>query len=235
MSNDAAGKSFFASLGLAFGEMANPRFRAVVMRALMFAVLLLVGLGFLGVWGAANVGTAWGVDWGVPAAIGTIIAWLVALVVLVMPLAAFIMGLYLDSVAEAVERRHYPDDPPGKGAGFLGALGMSLRFMFKLVLVNALALVAYVFLPVLNVLIFLLVNGYLAGREYFEMIAARHYKPAEIRRMRKKNRLKLLSAGAIIAALLAVPGVNFVAPLFGVALMVHVFKSIAARHQMAEA
>lgn len=233
MSNNAAGRSFFAALGLAFGEMANPRFRAVVMRALVFAVLLLVVLGFLGVWGASNVGTAWGVDWGVPAVVGTIIAWLVALLVLLMPFAAFIMGLYLDSVAEAVERRHYPDDPPGKGAGFLGTMGMSLRFMIKLVVVNALALVVYVFVPVLNILAFLLVNGYLAGREYFEMIAARHFKPAEIRRMRKQNRLKLLSAGAIIAVLLAVPGVNFVAPLFGVALMVHVFKSIAARHAAA--
>lgn len=223
-----ARKPFSSALALAFGQMADKRFRRIVFRALLLAAAILAGLSSLGVWGASQSGELWGIDTGWIAGIGAFLASLALAFVLVMPLAAFIMGLFLESVAEAVEAQHYPQDPPGKDAGFWTSLGVSFRFMVKLIVLNALALIAYL-IPGLNIAVFLLLNGYLAGREFFEMVAIRHHPPRTVRMLRKKYRLKVLLTGVIIAALLAVPVVNFVAPLFGVALMVHVFKDIEAR------
>jgi len=47
--------------------------------------------------------------------------------------------------------------------------------------------------------------------------------------MRVENRLTVLAAGALMAALLLVPVLNLLTPLFGIALMVHVHKRLAAR------
>lgn len=223
-----ARKSFTEALSLAFGEMADKHFRAIVVRALLLALAVLGGFGALSVWGASHSGEVWGIDTGWIAGIATFIVFLGLVFVLLMPLAAFIMGLFLESVAEAVEARHYPQDPPGKEAGFWASLGVSFRFMAKLIVLNAAALITYL-VPGLNIIVFFLLNGYLAGREFFEMTALRHYPPRTVRALRKRYRLKVLLTGSIIAALLAVPVVNFVAPLFGVALMVHVFKDIEAR------
>jgi CysZ protein len=51
----------------------------------------------------------------------------------------------------------------------------------------------------------------------------------EAGRMRVENRLTVLLAGAVIAALLFVPVVNLLTPLFGVAMMVYVHKGLARR------
>ncbi|MFP3944619.1 MAG: EI24 domain-containing protein [Alphaproteobacteria bacterium] len=223
-----ARKSFAESLALAFSQMADRRFRGIVLRALALATLILAALGAAGVWLASQSGPLWGVETGWAAGAGAFLLWLIAAFVLLMPLAAFIMGLFLESVAEAVEQRHYQQDPPGREAGLWSSLGVSLRFMVKLIVLNALALFLYL-VPVVNVAVFFLLNGYLAGREFFEMVALRHHRPRTVRLLRRKYRLQVLPAGVIIAALLAVPGVNLVAPLFGAALMVHVFKNIEAR------
>lgn len=221
-------KSFAASLALAFGQMADRPFRAIVFRALLLAVAVLSALGTPGVWLAAQSGPLWGIETGWIAGLGTFFLVLAAAVLLLMPLAGLIMGLFLESVADAVERRHYPQDPPGRGAGFAASLGVSLRFMAKMILLNALALFAYL-VPGLNIIVFFLLNGYLAGREFFEMVALRHHGPRTVRLLRRKNRLTVLLAGMVIAGLLALPVVNFVVPLFGAALMVHVFKTVEAR------
>jgi CysZ protein len=47
--------------------------------------------------------------------------------------------------------------------------------------------------------------------------------------MRRAHRPTVLLAGAAIAALLLVPVLNLLTPLFGIALMVHVHKRLSAR------
>ena len=51
----------------------------------------------------------------------------------------------------------------------------------------------------------------------------------EARRLRQANRGTVLLAGAMLAALVLVPILNLLTPLFGVALMVHVHKHLNAR------
>ena len=46
--------------------------------------------------------------------------------------------------------------------------------------------------------------------------------------MRQRNRWSVFTAGLLIAALVWVPVLNLLTPLFGIALMVHVHKRLEA-------
>ena len=92
---------------------------------------------------------------------------------------------------------------------------------------NLLALPFYL-LPFVNIALFWVVNGYLIGREYFELVALRHLPFAEVAALRKRHRMRVFLAGVIIALFTTVPLLNLFAPLFGTALMVHTYKRLAA-------
>ncbi|MGN6517611.1 MAG: EI24 domain-containing protein, partial [Rhizomicrobium sp.] len=69
-------------------------------------------------------------------------------------------------------------------------------------------------------------DGWLLGREYFELAALRHVSRGATQSIRKRHGFTIFGAGLLIALLSAIPVINFVAPLFGAGLMVHVFKRI---------
>jgi CysZ protein len=71
------------------------------------------------------------------------------------------------------------------------------------------------------------VNGFLLGREYFELAALRHISRKAADALRKRNAARVFGAGLIISVLTAVPFADFFAPLFGAALMVHLYKRVA--------
>ena len=88
--------------------------------------------------------------------------------------------------------------------------------------------------PGANLLIYLALNGYLLGREYFETVAARRLPGAHGRpRCAAGCAARLWLAGVVIAALLAVPVFNLVAPVVAIAFMVHLLRRVAprARHR----
>ena len=67
-------------------------------------------------------------------------------------------------------------------------------------------------------------------RRKFKVCSSLRFQPLpEAARMRVENRLTVLAAGALMAALLLVPVLNLLTPLFGIALMVHVHKRLCAR------
>jgi CysZ protein len=93
---------------------------------------------------------------------------------------------------------------------------------------NILALPLY-FVPIINVFVFYLLNGYLLGREYFELVAARRFDAAGTRRLRRKFRGRVMLAGVVIAFLLTVPIVNLVTPVVATGFMLHVFERLRRR------
>ncbi|MGH9808401.1 MAG: EI24 domain-containing protein, partial [Terriglobia bacterium] len=133
-----------------------------------------------------------------------------------------------DDIAAEVESTVYPSDPPGRPLDALPAVGLALKFFFIVLAVNILALFLLL-VPGVNLIAFYLGNGYLLGREYFELAAMRHMPQAEAKRLRKANRLTVLSCGLIIAGLASVPILNLVTPLFATAFMVRVYKGLARR------
>ena len=85
------------------------------------------------------------------------------------------------------------------------------------------------FLPPFNLFVFYLLNGYLLGREYFEIVAVRRLDMATAKRLRRTYRGRVFMAGVVIALLLTVPLVNLITPIVATAFMLHVFEGLRRR------
>ena len=152
------------------------------------------------------------------------------LALLIAPVTAIIAGLFLDDVAETVERTSYPLDPPGQAVPVFQSMVLALKFFAVVILGNLIALLLLL-VPGINIGAFFLVNGYLLGREFFEFAAMRFHSEAEAKALRSKHAGTVFLAGLVIAAFLAVPLLNLLTPLFAAAMMVHLHKMIAARER----
>jgi len=171
------------------------------------AVLQVTGIGWLdAALGFAGSGLA------------LILAWLLFPVVV-----ALTLNFFAEEVAEATERRHYPDLPPARGVSLADSALAAVRFTAVAVLLNLLALPFYL-VPGANVLLYLALNGYLLGHEYFELVAQRRLPLDAVVALRRRRRGRIVLAGVAIAALLAVPLVNLVGPVLATAFMVHLFE-----------
>jgi len=153
----------------------------------------------------------------------------IVLIPLVHPVVALVAGLFLENIAARVEAEHYPADAPGADQPFWQSLGVALRFTVMLIIINILALPFYL-VPLLNVVLFWIVNGYLLGREYFELVSLRHMPLKDAAALRKRHRLRIFLTGVIVALFTTVPILNLFAPIFGTALMVHTYKRLGRRN-----
>jgi CysZ protein len=117
---------------------------------------------------------------------------------------------------------------PAVLVGGIVAAWATLRFVAFALLLNLLVLPLYL-LPGPNIAIFLALNGYLLGREYFELVAQRRASALEVRHLRRRARAGLFVAGVLIAAMLTVPLFNLVAPVVATAFMVHRFERLRRR------
>lgn len=138
------------------------------------------------------------------------------------------IGLLLDRVANAVERRHYPQLPPAREAPISEVIVTTVKFLAILIALNLVVLVFLAFPPVFP-FVFYAVNGYLLGREYFELVALRRVGATELESLRGKFRGRMFLAGLATAILLTVPFVNLVAPIIGTSAMVHLFEAWRTR------
>ena len=131
-----------------------------------------------------------------------------------------VIGLFLDQVAECVEKRHYPGLPRTNGLPVGEGIVMSLKFVGILIVLNILML-PFLFLGPVFPVVFYLVNGYLLGREYFEFVASRRLSPKEVTKLRKERQGGVLAMGVIIAFSLTIPLVNLLMPVVATSAMVH--------------
>lgn len=151
-----------------------------------------------------------------------------AFIFLMAPVTAIFAGLYLDEIAALVERRSYPEDPPGAPLNGFQSFLTGMQFGLLVLAVNLLTLPALFF--GIGVVVMVIANAYLLGREYFEMIAMRHLSVEAARAVRRENAGRVFAAGFLPALLSLVPFVNLWVPLFATAYFVHIFKRIAARN-----
>ena len=96
------------------------------------------------------------------------------------------------------------------------------------------ALPIYFFLPVINLLVFYALNGYLLGREYFELVALRRLDGSSAQVLRKSYQGTIFLSGAVIAFLTTVPLLNLAAPVVATAFMVHLFETLRRRVGMVQ-
>jgi uncharacterized protein involved in cysteine biosynthesis len=213
------------ALSLAFSELFEPRLRRVVLLAVAFTLTAFLVLWAVVAWLLLHTRLFawWWLD-DVLAILGGVAA--LALSWFLFPAVAMLfIGLFLDSVVEAIERWHYPDLPPARGAGISASIGSAIRLGLIALALNLLLLPAYFLLPGINLLLFWSVNGYLLGREYFELVALRRLDPAAAQALRRSRAAAVFLAGTLIAVMLTVPIFNLAAPVVGAAFMLHLFEA----------
>lgn len=213
----------FAALILGFGQLAEPATRRLLVRCVFLSVAtfgtLLVTVAAVLSW-LGPTGVAW-LD-----AVLTVLGSATVLVLAWLLLPATIIataGWFADEVIVAVEQRHYPGRGPPRPIGLAAASWAGLRFAAFALVLNLLALPLYL-LPGPNFLVYLALNGYLLGREYFQLVAERHLAPPAITALRRAMRGRLWLAGALIAALSTLPILNLCAPIVALSFMVHLFE-----------
>lgn len=222
----------------AAGHLFSPPFRGVFFKTLGLTLLALIALWFGLSETVQWLALPW-IDTLLPTAPETA-GWLqlfasiavgigiaLGLALLIAPVTAIVAGIFLDDVAELVERTDFPADPPGTPVPTLASLVLSLKFFGVVVVGNLLALLLML-VPGVNIAAFFIVNGYLIGREFFEFAAMRFRPEDEAKALRRRNAGTVFLGGLVIAAFMAVPLLNLVTPLFACAMMVHLHKSVAA-------
>jgi len=220
----------FTDIAKSFDQLFSGTFWTVTAKTLLLTVPLLVLAAWAGIELVGDLAaTGWGwLDWLIDLLGGAGVI-VVVLLVLFPAFAQMVMGIFLDDIAEAVEKKHYPADPPGREVGMLTGGKQGVRLGLIVLAVNVVLLPVYLvflFFPVLSLALYYLVNGWLLNREYFELVATRHVDEARYRFLRRRKGGTLFLAGCAIAFVFTVPVVNLVAPAWATAYMVHVFKRV---------
>ncbi|SMF38332.1 Uncharacterized protein involved in cysteine biosynthesis [Tistlia consotensis] len=234
-----------ADLAKAFGQLSDPAARGVLWRALFFSLLTFVALWVAAGFGLSYVGdglVAWIQAQGVGGWLLSVVevlfglAWLSALILvsffLFPAFVATVLSFLLDDVCRAVEARHFPGLPPAREPPLMEEILDGLRFAAVTIGLNLLALPLYLlllFIPPANVLLYYGLNGYLFGREYFELVAARRLEGGQARTLRKRNGGSVFLSGAVIALLLTLPLINIITPIVATAFMLHRFEKMRRR------
>ncbi|MDB5634333.1 MAG: CysZ-like protein [Tardiphaga sp.] len=225
----------------ALSQILSPPMRSILWRsiglALVLIVVLAIGLQRLLSWFATS-GEVWAESMlgpGFHTALD-ILAWILSIAaslgvvfgaVFLMPaITSLVASVFVDDVADIVEREHYPAERVGTALPFGLAMTEGVKTALLTILVYLIAL-PFVFLAGAGFIAFFIATAWLLGREYFELAAMRFRTPAETKLMRKQHGMTVFAAGLVIAAFVSIPIVNLATPLFGMAFMVHMHKRLS--------
>lgn len=229
------------SFGKTLTQIGDPRFRWVLFKGIGLTFVLLIAvytafLMFLNWIGAGQTvqellgNISWVGDLFTFASLFLMIA---LSIFLMIPVASAITSLFLDEVADAVEDKHYPELPDVPRVSFSEGLKDSVNFLGVLIAANIFALVLYAIFPPFSLFIFWGLNGFLLGREYFQLVAMRRVGRAEAKKLRKKHMGTIWLAGTLMAMPLVVPLLNLVIPILGAATFTHLYHQLEPTPQRA--
>lgn len=216
---------------LALSETFDPRFRRTLAVSLLLTAIVLVALGtaMMLILDHTRFFDGWFFNRAIELLGGIAILGLTWL--LFPAVATFVLGFFLDGVISASEARRYPGLPPARPQSIGEIVGGGARLAGLAVVLNLVALPLYLLVPGLNLVLFYLINGWLLGREYFEMVALRRLDPQQRRQMWRAEWLRIVLGGMVIAFLLTVPLVNLAAPLIAALFMLHLFERLRERYR----
>lgn len=208
------------ALFLAFRQMGDPAFRRPLILGVLGAALAVAGLIALAAW-LAGWAASGGPDWlswitqAGGAAAGVFLGWW-----LFLPVALGIASLFTDSIAGAVERRHYPGLAAPSGASALAQMGHGLWFGVKLLALQLLLLPLF-FIPFLGALLALLIAAHGLGAGLLREVALRRMNLAHSRIAWQRLRWQGWLLGLVLALMAMVPALNLLVPIIGIAAAAH--------------
>ena len=165
---------------LAIRQLGDPRLRVVIWQSLALSLVLQIAIGVLAWWALQSFATfQW--DW-----VNEAIRWLgggaVAVLALMLFPASFgiVISIFIERIADIVEAEHYPQLGTARGIPIWTGIWSGIVFLLTLVALNLVMLPFYLvalFIAGLGAVLFYGVNGWLAGREYYEQVALRRLRP----------------------------------------------------------
>ena len=214
----------------------DPKFRRVLWRGLGLTIVLLIAACLLVNFGINQLlSSAWAANligdqsWlGALINIGGVLFTIALSIWLMVPVTSAIIALFLDEVAQAVEARHYPHLPKQTATKLQDQILVGIRFFGILLLANIGALILSMILPLLAPFVFWATNGYLMGREYFQMAAMRRMPRAQAQELYQRHQGSIWTAGILMAIPMSIPLVGLFIPILGAATFTHQFERLRA-------
>lgn len=221
--------SLATSLGLGLRQLLDGAVLRILLKSIAVTIVLfaIVATGgwFLLDWLLARGGLDESLFTGAGALRGAL-SFIIALVGLWLTWRIVAMGViqfYADDVVQAVEARYYPHAAQtARDLSFAEQSRAALSSAGRALLANLVALpfaLVLLFTGVGTFALFLLVNAFLLGRELQDMVWLRHSKAMQGTAPIGRGERFLL--GGVVAAMLAVPFLNFLAPVLGAASATH--------------
>jgi len=216
-------------MALALGQLSDPRILRLLGKTIAVSLVLFAVLGWAG-WYALDYALEWAglKDEMFAGAEGlretvSLVAVLIAGWLLWRVIAMAVISFYADDVVLAVEARHYPEAAArARDLPLREQFSTSLAAAMRALIGNLIALPFALLLLVTGVgtaLLFWLVNSLLLGRELQDMVWLRHRHAAGTASPISAG--QRFALGAVVAALMLIPFVNFLAPLLGAAGATH--------------
>jgi len=221
--------SLAPSLALGFGQLFDGAVLRILLKSIavtLIAFVIVAAAGWYVLdWLLARGGLEDGMFEGAGAvreALSLLLA-LVGLWLVWRVVAMAVVQFFADDVVAAVERRHYPGEASmARELSFGEQAGNAARAAGRTLLANLIAApiaLILLFTGVGTFVVFWLVNALLVGRELQDMVWLRHrHDKAEAPPVGPGERFML---GGLIAGMLAVPFLNFLAPVLGAASATH--------------
>lgn len=217
----------FQAFARSITQLTDRTILAILLKVILLTLLLFVIFGVVAYFGLVWLFTwlSW-TDGGFAAAAAAAIIAILTGLLLFRIVAIFVLNIFADDIVDAVERRYYPDraetaNPPGYSVGVkmgIASVGRALGY-------NILAIPIYIVLLVTGIgapIAFFSVNAILLGRDLQDMVAARHISDFHnLDASWALPRIERFFLGLITALLLAIPFVNFLAPILGAAMATH--------------
>ncbi|PCI64347.1 MAG: hypothetical protein COB37_01860 [Kordiimonadales bacterium] len=230
------------ALNRTWQQMLHPKFRSVFLTAILAAAATLGLLVFVLdlYWPTSfTVEPGW-FDWewfngfsGTISAAGFWFLTSMASYLLFPPVVTLVMGLLIDKIATAVEEEHYPNRLGTRDVPYGDIIVSALKLALLMITVNLIALIPYIILFFMGgfgfIILFVAINGFLLGREYFEMVALRHMDRRAVAHFRVQHGGRIFVVGAMVAGMFLVPFLNILAPIVGAAVMTHIFHNLPER------
>lgn len=214
----------------------DPKFRRVLWRGMGLTIVLLIAACLLVNFGINQLlSSAWAANligdqsWlGALINIGGALFTIALSIWLMVPVTSAIIALFLDEVAQAVEARHYPHLPKQTATKLQDQILVGIRFLGILLLANIGALILSMIVPLLGPFVFWATNGYLMGREYFQMAAMRRLPSAQAQELFQRHQGSIWTAGVLMAIPMSIPLVGLFIPILGAATFTHQFERLRA-------
>ena len=209
-------------------DLFDSNIRLVFLKTVSISVIAILGVALL-IWWFFNSVQLFELDF-----LNKIMSWAIGVIVFIIasavlgPVMIAIGGIYSEEIAHHVEKKHYPNRLGHRIVGIAESIRTGGRLLFRCLIVNILLTPIYIvggFFPIISVLIFLGVNGYILSRELFEIVASRHLERDDRDLFWKANRGGSMFIGVAIICLSTIPLLNLISAMLGMIMTTHFFQN----------